>query len=61
MLKFVKNHLETIEGISIYPLVSLLLFFGFFAGLIYWIVKQKKNHIEVLKNIPFGNNELNNP
>lgn len=61
MLKFVKNHLETIEGISIFPLFSLLLFFGFFAGLIYWVVRQKKTHIEVLKNIPFGNNELNNP
>ena len=60
MLKFVKNHLETIDGIAVYPLLSLLLFFGFFAGLIYWVVRQKSSHIKALKNIPFGNNELKN-
>ena len=60
MLKFVKNHLETIEGVSIYPLLSLLLFFGFFAGLMYWVIKQKSSHIEALKNIPFVNHEMNN-
>jgi hypothetical protein len=53
MLKFVKHHLETIEGVSFFPILSLLLFFGFFAGLIYWVVKQKPSHIKTLKNIPF--------
>lgn len=61
MLKFIKDHLETIEGVSLFPLLSLLLFFGFFAGLIFWVVKQKKAHIQKLKNIPFGNKETKIP
>lgn len=54
MLKYIKNHLETIDGIAIYPLVALLLFFVFFIGLIYWLSKQQNNRIEALKNIPFN-------
>ena len=31
MLKFVKEHMQTIEGIATYPMISLLIFFVFFA------------------------------
>ncbi len=52
MLKFVKGHMESIEGIEIYPMISLLIFFIFFAALFWWVVTAKKEHIKEVSNIP---------
>ena len=30
MLKFIKGNLENIDGVAIYPIISLLIFFVFF-------------------------------
>lgn len=37
MLKFIKHNMETISGIEIYPIISLLIFFLFFIGLYVWV------------------------
>jgi hypothetical protein len=58
-MKF-KHYLESITGVGIYPLVSLLIFFVFFTGLVVWAVKANKNYINELKNIPLGNQNDNN-
>lgn len=55
MLKFVKGHMESIEGIEIYPIISLLIFFIFFVVLFLWVFTAKKNYIETVSNIPFDN------
>ncbi|MGC1632489.1 MAG: CcoQ/FixQ family Cbb3-type cytochrome c oxidase assembly chaperone, partial [Gelidibacter sp.] len=52
MLKFIKNHMESISGIEIYPIISLLIFFLFFAGLFYWVFTAKKEYIERMSDIP---------
>lgn len=52
MLKFVKGNLENIDGVQIYPLISLLIFFIFFVGLFYWVITAKKDHISEVSNIP---------
>ncbi len=52
MLKFVKGHMESIEGIEIYPMISLLIFFIFFAALFWWVFTAKKEHIKEVSNIP---------
>lgn len=56
MLKFVKNNLENITGVEIYPMISLLIFFIFFVALFWWVFTAKKKHIEDVKNIPLDNN-----
>ncbi|MDB4257577.1 CcoQ/FixQ family Cbb3-type cytochrome c oxidase assembly chaperone [Winogradskyella sp.] len=55
MLKFVKNHMESITGIEIYPMISLLIFFIFFVGLFYWVITAKKEYIKTVSNIPLDN------
>ncbi|RSK39291.1 CcoQ/FixQ family Cbb3-type cytochrome c oxidase assembly chaperone [Mangrovimonas spongiae] len=55
MLKFVKNHLESITGIEIYPLISLLIFFLFFVALFWWVVTAKKDYIDTVSNLPLDN------
>lgn len=52
MLKFVKSHLESITGIEIYPLISLVIFFTFFVLLTWWVVTAKKDYINKVSNIP---------
>ena len=53
-MKFI-NYLESIAGISIYPLVSLLLFFVFFSAVTFYVIKADKKYIERSKNIPLEN------
>ncbi|RLD28327.1 MAG: CcoQ/FixQ family Cbb3-type cytochrome c oxidase assembly chaperone [Bacteroidetes bacterium] len=56
MLKYVKNHMESITGIEIYPMISLLIFFIFFVVLFWWVFTAKKEYIETVSNIPLDNN-----
>lgn len=55
MIKFIKGHMENIDGIEIYPIVSLLIFFIFFAGLFWWVFTAKKEHIKEVSQIPLDN------
>lgn len=50
-MKFI-HYLESITGIGIFPLISLLLFFLFFTVLIFYVVKADKKHILELKQLP---------
>ena len=52
MLKFVKNHMESITGIEIYLLISLIIFFTFFVVLFWWVITAKKEYITTVSNIP---------
>jgi len=52
MLKFIKHHMSTIENIEIFPIISLSIFVGFFAILLYRVARMKKNEIKELENIP---------
>ena len=57
MLKFVKNHMESITGIEIYPIISLLIFFTFFVILFWWVFTAKKDYINKVSNLPLENQQ----
>jgi cytochrome c oxidase cbb3-type subunit IV len=59
MLKYIKNHMESITGIEIYPLISLLIFFTFFVILFWWVFTAKKDYIKRVSNIPLDNQNEN--
>ena len=42
MLKFIKHNLEGIDGVEIYPIISLLLFFTVFITMIVFVFKLPK-------------------
>jgi hypothetical protein len=44
--------MESIIGIEIYPIISLVLFFSFFVGLLIWVARTKKEYINHLENLP---------
>lgn len=53
MFKFIKKYAETIQGIEWYPIVSLLIFFVFFFGVLWLVKRMSKQEIQEMKNIPF--------
>lgn len=57
MLRYIKHNLSSIDGVEIYPIISLLVFFLFFAGLIWWVIKVDKKYISDLKNYPLSIDE----
>jgi len=50
-MKFI-NYLESITGVGIYPLISLLIFFFFFVAVTVYVIRANKFYINRLKNIP---------
>ena len=60
MLKFIKHHMEGIDGVAIYPIISLLIFFVFFVLLFLWVMTAKKQYIDEVSRLPFDSNNNNN-
>ncbi len=57
MLKFIKHHMETIAGVEIFPIISFLIFFFFFAGLFVFVARMKKSEIKEITQIPLDSKE----
>ena len=55
-MKFI-HYLETITGVGIYTLSSLLIFVLFFSAMTTWILKADKGYISNMKHIPFTEHE----
>ena len=49
--------METIAGVAVYPVLSLLIFFAFFVGLGIWAFSYKKEKIDELSQIPLNDNQ----
>lgn len=52
MLKYIKQYASTIQGIDIYPTISLLIFFIFFIAVLYYVKTMNKKQVEELSNLP---------
>ncbi len=57
MFEQIKHNMETISGVEIYPIVSLLIFFSFFVGLGLWVFTYKKEKINEMSQIPLNDNQ----
>ncbi|MEX1001604.1 MAG: CcoQ/FixQ family Cbb3-type cytochrome c oxidase assembly chaperone [Crocinitomicaceae bacterium] len=57
MLKYIKGHMASIDGIEWFPIISFIIFFSFFIGLIFYVITMKKKKVEEMKNIPLENGE----
>ncbi|SHF74006.1 Cbb3-type cytochrome oxidase component FixQ [Flavobacterium segetis] len=58
MFEQVKHNLETIDGVAIFPILSLLIFFFFFVGLGIWVFSYKKEKIDELSQMPLQDNKI---
>ena len=60
MLKFIKGHLESMDGVATYPMISLLIFFVFFALLFWWVFTAGKAYIKEVSELPLEDDNQNN-
>lgn len=60
MLKFVKGYMESIEGVATYPMISLLIFFIFFAVLFLWVFTASKEHVQEMSKMPLEDDNQQN-
>lgn len=54
MFEAIKHNMETIAGVEIYPIITLIIFFTFFIGLGIWVFGYKKEKIKELSQIPLN-------
>ncbi len=60
-MKF-SNYLGSIENVSIYPIITIILFMLVFFGAVLWIVTRDKEYVSEMENVPLDNKNdfLNN-
>ena len=51
-MKIVIKHLESIEGVEIYPIITLIIFFVFFTLVLVHTLKIDKKSLKEYSNIP---------
>ncbi len=52
-----KNVLQSIEGITIYPIISFIVFGLFFIVMLIWLIRADKNYLSRMSNLPLENDE----
>jgi|AVFP01.1.fsa_nt_gi cytochrome c oxidase cbb3-type subunit 4 len=50
-----KAVLNSILDVSIFPVISIIIFFTFFVGVIVYVIKQDKAFVERMANLPNEN------
>ena len=51
------HYLQSIEGVGIYPIFSLLVFFIFFVVMLIWMLKADKSHLKKMSELPLDKDE----
>jgi len=51
-MKIVMNTVERIQGVEVFPIFSLIVFFLFFVIMAYLVFNLDKGYIEDVKNMP---------
>ncbi len=51
-----KNVLQTIEGIGIYPLISMFIFQAVFFVVVIWFFRADKNYLHHMSRLPLDQN-----
>ncbi len=57
MIKFLKGPMAAIENVEIFPIISFLIFFSFFIGLLIHVIRQDKNTIKEISSLPLEGDE----
>jgi cytochrome c oxidase cbb3-type subunit 4 len=56
-----KNILQSIDNIAIWPVISFVIFFIFFLGLLLWVFTRDKEFIEKMKGLPIQESNADEP
>lgn len=51
----IKETLQSINGVELFPILALIIFIIVFAGVLLWVYKIDKKTIKEMESIPFDN------
>jgi cbb3-type cytochrome oxidase subunit 3 len=51
-MRIVIHYLESIEGVAIFPIIGIIIFFTFFVGLLWWVFKLDKRFVKDMSDAP---------
>ncbi len=54
----ISNYLSSIEGVSIFPIISLIIFFPIFMTVLIWVIKKDKTYMIEMANLPLEENKV---
>jgi hypothetical protein len=54
-----KDIFKSMSGIEVYGIISLILFFLIFLGVIYWSIKVDKKYLNKMKQLPLDSSNSN--
>ncbi len=57
-MKIVSHYLQSIDGVSIYPIITLVIFLSMFISISIWVYKLSKKEVQGMSQIPFEEGEL---
>jgi cbb3-type cytochrome oxidase subunit 3 len=64
MLKFIRNYADKIDNVSLFPIIGLFIFVGFFILMLIYVRKMSREQINELSHLPLdpddANKSLNN-
>ncbi len=52
-----QNVLRSIQGIQIWPVIGLVIFFLFFTGIMIVVITSDRKYMEKMKQLPFTDDE----
>jgi hypothetical protein len=47
------------DGVSLYGIISICIFFGFFTGMLVWACLREKNYLKHMAEVPLDAGEKN--
>ena len=56
-MKIVIQHLESIEGVDVFAIIALIIFFSFFIGMFVYTLKIDKQTLNACSNIPLEDDD----
>ncbi len=59
MLKFIRNYADKIDHISIFPMIGLIIFVGFFVLMLIYVKKMSSKDINELSHLPLDPSDEN--
>jgi len=56
-VRIVRSSLENIAGLDAFGIISFLIFFVFFLGVVVWVIKMKASKIDEYSRLPLQDDE----
>lgn len=53
-MKLVRHYLESIDGVELFPLIAIIIFFLFFILIGIWVFGLKKSYINEMSEMPLS-------